>query len=497
MLLTHEGSAKTDPASAVDARSSSAEFCATIESEDTLFGELVRDADPSINAILSAHTHSTYDCSFPVDGQAVERPVLQGGQYGMNLDQVVFTVDTSDNSITAVDGNVLKLHNGTTGNYPADAEVAAIVAAAADAAAIVGSEEVGAISADITRAEGGVNRGVESSLGNLLADIQLWATSNDTYGGLDKAEIGMMNPGGVRADLLFGEDGTVTYKDVASVQPFANTLVTVGLTGTQITSVLEEQWQPDGNSRPKLHMGLSEGFSYEYDATAARGERILEMTLNGQPIDDKRVYTVVTNSFIAAGGDNFTTFRSGIDTTDTGQADLAATVAYFEAFDVVDPAPIGRATLVSAVDPGTDPGTDVGTSWANVALSTRVVTAGQPLTVSIDGLESGQQVTATLNSIPVNLGTYTADAAGTVTFTASIPRSTAVGAHTIVISSAGLASISTSLTVVAATTAAGSTAQLPALGVELASAALAAGLLLLLGGALLIARHRRTAANPA
>ncbi|MFC5929923.1 bifunctional metallophosphatase/5'-nucleotidase [Cryobacterium melibiosiphilum] len=442
VLLTHEGSAKTDPASAVDARASSAEFCATIENEDTLFGELVRDAHPSINAILSAHTHSTYDCSFAVDAQAVERAVLQGGQYGMNLDQVTFTVDTSDNSVTAVDGNVLKLHDGTTGNYPADPDVAALVADAASAATVVGSQEVGAISADIARADGGVDRGSESSLSNLLADIQLWATSNDTYGGEKKAEIGIMNPGGVRADLIYGENGTVTYKDVASVQPFANTLVTVGLTGAQLKSVLEEQWQPDGSSRAKLHLGLSEGFSYVYDEAAARGERIIEMSLNGATVDSDRVYTVVTNSFIAAGGDNFTTFRSGIDTTDTGQADLAATVAYFEAFDVVEPAEIGRATLAD-VDPGTDP------APATVTLGSTTVTAGQPITVTVDGLDAGQQITATLNSTPVDLGTFTANSSGNAFFSVTIPANTAAGAHTLVISANGLTSISAALTVVA------------------------------------------------
>ena len=516
VLLTHEGSASTDSASAGLAEGSSAEFCASIAAEDTLFGELVRDAHPSINAILSAHTHSTYNCSLAVNGVAVKRPVLQSGQYGMNLDQVTFTVDTADNSITAVDSSVLELHNGTTGNYPADATVAALVAEATAAADEVGSVEVGAISADITRAQAGVDRGSESSLSNLLADIQLWATSNADFGGETTAEIGIMNPGGVRADLLYGEDGKVTFKEVADVQPFANTLVTVGLTGAQLKKILEEQWQPDGSSRVKLHLGLSESFSYVYDPAAARGERIVSMSLKNEPIDANRVYTVVTNSFLAAGGDNFTTFASGVNTTDTGQADLAATVAYFEEFDVVDPAVIGRASLVGVdpgtdlgADPGTDPNTDAGadtgtdagddtgTGWANVVLGAGVVAAGQPLTVAITGLNEGQKVTATLNSIPVDLGTFTANAAGTVNFTATIPLDTAVGAHNIVISSAGLASISTALTVVAAVTAVHSTTELPALGVELAAGVFAGALLLLLGAAFLIARRRRGATNPA
>ena len=481
VLLTHEGSASTD--------------CATIATEDSLYGDLVRGADVGIDAILSGHTHSTYDCSFPVTGSPydVERAVLQGGQYGMNLDQVTFTVDRATKSIVSVQSAILPLHDGTAGLYPADPTVAAIVAEAQVAADAVGSVNVGAISADITRAAGGADRGSESSLSNLLADIQLWATSNAAFGGTP-ARIAIMNPGGVRADLLFGTDGQVTYKDVADVQPFANTLVTVDLTGAQLRQILEEQWQPDGSSRAKLHLGISEGFSYVYEPTAARGEHIVAMTLNGVPIDPAETYTVATNSFLASGGDNFTTFAAGTNSTDTGQIDLAATVAYFETIPLVDPADIGRAVLAAdAVDPGTTPDTTPGAvaDWAEVTLSAGVVTAGDDLAISVAGLVAGQSITATLNSIPVHLGTYTATASGTVNVTVSIPVITAAGPHTIVISSAGLESISIPITVVAASSAAVSAAALADTGAQLAPVALLAGLMLLLGTGVVVARRRR------
>jgi len=51
------------------------------------------------------------------------------------------------------------------------------------------------------------------------------------------AQVGLHNPGGTRADLLFASSGTgdpagnVTYKEAANVQPFTNTLVTLNLTG--------------------------------------------------------------------------------------------------------------------------------------------------------------------------------------------------------------------------------------------------------------------------
>ncbi len=88
------------------------------------------------------------------------------------------------------------------------------------------------------------NRGGESTLGNLVAEVQRWATEPEEFGG---AEIAFMNPGGLRANMA--RHPTVTYRQAADVQPFANTLVNMDLTGAQIKTVLEQQWQRDGDGQ--------------------------------------------------------------------------------------------------------------------------------------------------------------------------------------------------------------------------------------------------------
>ena len=167
------------------------------------------------------------------------------------------------------------------------------------------------------------NRGGESTLGNLVAEIQRWRTG---------ADLGVMNPGGLRADLDVNDDGTVTYREAADVQPFANTLMTVELTGAQIKSLLEQQWQrdPEGNipSRPFLRLGTSKGFSFTEDATRAEGDRITGMWLDGEPIDAAATYTVSATNFLVSGGDNFRALTQGTDKQDTGFTDLQATVDY-------------------------------------------------------------------------------------------------------------------------------------------------------------------------
>ncbi|WP_127818090.1 choice-of-anchor I family protein [Microbacterium sp. CPCC 204701] len=472
VLLTHEGSETSD--------------CTAVSADATGYGELIRGASPEIEAIVSGHTHQKYSCRVPVDGSDVERPVIQAHQYGTTLGTLDISVDSETRELVSITGGLVPLVVDGAAAFPEDAEVKAIVDEAIDVAEEAGSVEVGSITADILRGgTAGSDRGVESALGNLVADVYLWATSNEDYAGTP-AEIGLMNPGGLRADLLYGTDGTLTYRDVANVQPFANSLVTVTLTGEQLRAVLEEQWQPEGASRPKLHLGVSEGFSYEYDPEAARGERIVSMSLNGEEIAATDEYTVVTNSFLAGGGDNFFTFADGTDRTDTGQIDLAATVQYFEAHSPVAPAELGRAVVAGDQQPTPSP-TPV-TDWATVDVGSGTVEQGGSLPVKVSGLEPGQQISATLFSDPIVVsGIPAADASGNVSFTVRIPSNLPVGAHTLVIESAGHEPIEVGVTVVAPGQLAVTGAQLP-LGL-----ALAAALLVVLGGAFLVMRRRSAA----
>src|SRR4029078_11849775 len=88
----------------------------------------------------------------------------------------------------------------------------------------------------------------ESTLGDQVAEVQRWATDD---AGID-TDLAFMNPGGLRADMLGTVNGglrDLTYRQAADVQPFANTLVNMDLTGAQIETVLEQQWQAAGAAR--------------------------------------------------------------------------------------------------------------------------------------------------------------------------------------------------------------------------------------------------------
>ncbi|MFY1573459.1 ExeM/NucH family extracellular endonuclease [Verrucosispora sp. WMMD703] len=312
VLLAHEGAATEN----IDSPEALA--------NDPVFGDFTR-ADAAIDVIFSGHTHQPYAFEVPVPGTDKLRPIVQAEDYGKRLGKVTLTFDPETGSITSADASLVDVVGA-----PQDPAVAEIVAAAKVRAQELGQRKLGEITADIRRAytDGNEDRGKESTLGNFIADVQLAGTRDAGRGG---AQIAFMNPGGLRADLLYGEDGTVTYAEAFAVQPFANDVVTKTYTGAEIKQVLEQQWQPAGTSRPVLWLGVSEGFSYTYDPEAAPGSRITSMELNGTPIDPAGSYRVTVNSFLAAGGDNFTTLGGGTNLVTTGDNDLTMLVSYFAA----------------------------------------------------------------------------------------------------------------------------------------------------------------------
>jgi 5'-nucleotidase len=395
ILLVHEGAETTD-VSAV--------------TPDSPLGEIVYGVDGDVDAIVSAHTHLAYN--HVIDG----RPVVSAGQYGENLGLMNLQVDPVTKDLISITNEIKPLTAAGKPLYPAVPEVAEIVAKAKAEADVLGAVEVGAITDDFTRARqtnGAENRGGESTIGNFVADVQKWSTG---------ADIALMNPGGLRADLAYAStgaadpDGNVTYREAANVQPFANTLVTLTMTGEQIKGVLEEQWQPAGAARPFLKLGVSEGLMYTYDPTAAQGSRVTSITLDGAPLDPSGAYTVAANSFLAAGGDNFVTFREGTEKRDTGKIDLQSMVDWFDANQSATPDLAQRAVGV-VVSPADADGYSAG-DQVTVSLSSLAFSGGEAAPGEVT-LSLGDTVLATAAVDPSVVDTT--DEAGRATLTFTVP----------------------------------------------------------------------------
>ena len=109
----------------------------------------------------------------------------------------------------------------------------------------------------------------ESPLGNLIADAQKNDPSAVTGG--KTPEIAFMNPGGIRADLP-STGGSVTYGQAFSVQPFNNYDVSMDMTGSQILSLLDQQWSGTNAASPKILQVSGITYSYTKSGTTLHAQ---------------------------------------------------------------------------------------------------------------------------------------------------------------------------------------------------------------------------------
>jgi 5'-nucleotidase len=438
ILLVHEGAATTTIDSAVDPTSD--------------FGRIVTGVNANVDAIISGHTHLAYNHSITVPAWVAEgrpvttRPVVSAGQYAFGLNQLLFQVDPAGD-VVGVTSNLLPLVTAGVANFPADPAAVALVCDAVADAEVLGAQPLGAIAGPFNRAKKPAppptptnptppiaeHRGGESTLGNLVAEVQRVATAGETTG---SAQIAFMNPGGLRADMTgTAYPSVLTYRQAANVQPFANTLVNMDLTGAQLKTVLEQQWQPTGAARPFLRLGISEGFTYTYDPAAPAGSHITQMWLDGVAIEPTGTYSVTVNSFLATGGDNFAELARGANKRDTGQVDLEAMVDYAADLSPLVPDFTQRSIGIS-FPPGA-PAVYPAGSTVSFAVSSLLMAAEPPaaagsgqfdtaIAVDVDGTPVGE---FPVDNSLVNADVLDENGRAAVSFV--LPAGLPAGAHTV------------------------------------------------------------------
>ena len=293
--------------------------------------------DSSIDVVASAHTHQPYVCTY--------RGLLltSAASYGRLITDIDLELDRSSGRIlkkSAVNRIVASDAFGqipTQVAYPLVERDVAMERFVADYAARVApyaNRRVGSATTILGTRE---DRGGQSPLGDIIADADLLATRGAG------AQIAFLNPGSVRAPIEPSAEGAVTYGQLFRAQPFGNNLVTMNLTGRQIVQALEQQWL--ATRQTPMILQVSQGFTYAFDVSKPMGSRVVPGSpkLDGVAIRDDSIYRVTINSFMASGGDGFTTFVQGKQAV-VGVIDVDAAVAYFGVVPVVAPPPSGRVT---------------------------------------------------------------------------------------------------------------------------------------------------------
>lgn len=285
--------------------------------------DIAKNVTPAVDALVTGHTHNAYVCTID-DPAGNPRMVTSAASFGRLYTDTTLTYDrrTGDIARTAVKS----ANRVVTRDVAKAPDMTRLIGKWNALAAPIGNRPIGYISADVA------NTGTESPMGDLIADAQF------AYGReLDpETDLALMNPGGVRAGLTYaakaGEgDGVVTYAEGFTVQPFANTVNLQSFTGAQLVQVLKEQVSGGNAAAPKI-LQPSRNLTYTLDLTKTGADRVVgdSIRLDGKAIDPAATYRVATNSFLAGGGDGFTTLGQGTDDL-VGTDDLSALARYLTA----------------------------------------------------------------------------------------------------------------------------------------------------------------------
>lgn len=271
-----------------------------------------------------------------IPGDSVDQPVyplMQGNTpvvtaagafaYIGQLD-LVFDVDGKGNyTLSSASGNPVRVASDAySDGVVADATVQStvvdpVVAYVADLATnVIANSEVGldAVRNNI--------RAVETNYGNLIADSQLWqAQQSAAELGYAMPEVAIQNGGGIRNDSVV-IPGDYTALDTFDACPFGNFLsVLPSVSSSVMHDLLENcvqqiEYDADGGryGGGTGRFGQIAGGTLQYNNARCRGDRVISFVLdsgraivvNGEPVADESV-SLVLNSFIAAGGDEYPT----------------------------------------------------------------------------------------------------------------------------------------------------------------------------------------------
>ena len=275
-----------------------------------------------IDVFIDGHSHSTQsDIAEETNGTGMVGDTILTST-GTKLESVGVVDIAADGTIDASTISMEEL-NATEGFTP-DQDIATRVSEInaqieEDMGQVIGTSEV-----DLDGVRENV-RASETNLGDLITDAMLWQAGQDN----EEVDAAITNGGGIRASIAAGD---ITKKSVNDVLPFGNTLYVVELTGAELLEALEASTyctpEPVG-AFPQvagIEFTINTGAAYDagenYPGTTyaepASINRVTIQTVGGQAFDADATYTIVTNDFLAAGGDTYYAFSAAESGYDTG-----------------------------------------------------------------------------------------------------------------------------------------------------------------------------------
>ncbi len=238
---------------------------------------------PGIDVIIGGHEHSLLQSS---SGGV---PVFKMTADGREMGRIDLNIDPKTGEVASIDWEIIPVN----ASVPEDAEFASVTKKYADLLTEL-SARVGQTDEPLD-VRSAVNRTEETNIADFVADSFRKAAGSD---------VALINGGSLRADTIISK-GEVSLRDVLSILPFNNELSKIEVTGEMLLQALEHGVSRSGPGSEPGRFPQVSGIRYSFDATLLPGARIKEVTVNGQPLDPKKTYTLITTKYVADGGDQY------------------------------------------------------------------------------------------------------------------------------------------------------------------------------------------------
>lgn len=281
-----------------------------------------------VGLIIGGHTHTYMKEAEIVNGV----PIFQAFTGGLFVGRVDLTVTKGKMTAVkaaplpvnlsvdykegaAVQGEVKEI-KGKKYDFPGgylepDAEVAALLQPFADKVTKDMETVIATAAGEFSHTVNGLTAYVrrdDTALANMLVDAMREATSEKVGKAVD---VFLQNGGGIRAPLAAGP---VTKKNIYTVLPFDNTIMTANLTGAQLVEVLEKKAlvtavlnYGDKYNGPDGSFLQVSGMTYTLDLAA---KTVSDVKIGGQPLDPAKTYLIATQNFMMSGGDGYTMLKA-------------------------------------------------------------------------------------------------------------------------------------------------------------------------------------------
>lgn len=248
--------------------------------------DLIAKGVEGIDLIIDGHSHTKLENGLEESGTLI----VSTGEYLGAVGKVELKLE--DNKV--VERTAALLGVSDFAEVAPKQDVVDAITAVDEAQKPILDEVVGKTAVDLV-GEREIARKGETNLGQLATNAMLELT---------KADIAITNGGGIRTSIPAGD---ITVGQMVSVFPFGNTIMVKDIKGSDVVAALEH----GVSNYPELLGGFPHvaGITFTLNADKPAGSRISDVKVGGEDLVLDKMYSLATNDFMAAGGDDYTMFK--------------------------------------------------------------------------------------------------------------------------------------------------------------------------------------------